>query len=98
METLVFLFMSKPWKLSLSLALVGSAVVVAPQGPMQLTAQQDRQRIMDLLQIASIPPGANGAYNPETYNEALANPYPNLNRYSLITKFPVPRLTYIPYA
>jgi hypothetical protein len=70
--------MTKGLKLSASLLLVGSAVVVAAQGPVQLTAQQDRQRIMDLLQIASIPPGANGAYNPETYNEALANPYPNL--------------------
>jgi hypothetical protein len=78
METLVFLFMSKAWKLSLSLALLGSATLLAAQGPVQLTAPQDRQRIMDLLQIASIPPGANGPYNPETYNEALANPYPNL--------------------
>jgi hypothetical protein len=70
--------MTKGLKLSVSLVLVASAVVVAAQGPVQLTAQQDRQRIMDLLQIASIPPGANGAYNPETYNEAVANPYPNL--------------------
>jgi hypothetical protein len=64
-----------------ALVLAGSLVVVAaqnPAAPVQLTAQQDRQRIMDLLQITSIPPGANGAYNPETYNEALANPYPNL--------------------
>jgi len=33
---------------------------------------------MDLLQIASIPPGAPGSSNPETYNEANANPYPKL--------------------
>lgn len=70
--------MPRSLKLSVSLALLVSAVVVAAQEPVQLTAQQDRQRIMDLLQIASIPPGAPGAYNPETYNEALANPYPNL--------------------
>jgi hypothetical protein len=62
-------------------ALAGSLAVIAAQKsgtPVQLTAAEDRQRIMDLLKIASIPPGANGAYNPETYNEALANPYPNL--------------------
>jgi len=46
--------------------------------PVQLTNQQDRQRIMDLLGITSIPPGAQGSNNPETYNEAVANPYPNL--------------------
>src|SRR5262245_31346285 len=64
-----------------TLALAGSLVVVAAQRsstPVQLTAAEDRQRIMDLLKISSIPPGANGAYNPETYNEAVANPYPNL--------------------
>ena len=33
---------------------------------------------MDELKIASIPPGAPGSSNPETYNEALANPYPKL--------------------
>jgi hypothetical protein len=33
---------------------------------------------MDDLKIASIPPGAPGSSNPETYNEATANPYPQL--------------------
>jgi hypothetical protein len=72
--------MSSSSKLT-ALVLAASLTAVAaqdPGAPVQLTAQQDRQRIMDLLKIASIPPGANGAYNPETYNEALANPYPNL--------------------
>src|SRR5688572_5751658 len=55
-----------------------AALVVAAQGPAQLTAQQDRQRVLDLLQIASIPAGAPGSSNPETYNEANANPYPKL--------------------
>jgi hypothetical protein len=59
-------------------AMIGSVVVVAAQAPVQLTAQQDRQRIMDELKIASIPPGAPGSSNPETYNEANANPYPKL--------------------
>ena len=58
-------------------AMVG-AVFAAVQTPVQLTSQQDRQRVMDLLQIASIPPGAPGSSNPETYNEANANPYPKL--------------------
>ncbi|HET9941905.1 MAG TPA: acetylxylan esterase, partial [Terriglobia bacterium] len=58
--------------------ILGGVFAVAAQGPVQLTAQQDRQRVMDLLQIASIPPGAPGSNNPETYNEANANPYPKL--------------------
>jgi hypothetical protein len=58
--------------------MVGTVFVAAVQEPVQLTAQQDRQRVMDLLQIASIPPGAPGSSNPETYNEANANPYPKL--------------------
>src|ERR1700730_8633889 len=50
----------------------------APAGPVQLTAQADRQRIMDLLQITSIPPGAQGSNNPATYDESQANPFPTL--------------------
>ncbi len=48
----------------------------------QLTAQQDHQRIMDLLHIASLRPGANGnnrqAANAANYDESKANPYPVL--------------------
>lgn len=61
-----------------ALVLVGCLRMVAAQNPVQLTAQQDRQRIMDELKITSIPPGAPGSSNPETYNEAMANPYPKL--------------------
>jgi len=43
----------------------------------QTTAEQDLQRIMNLLKISGFPPGA-VATSPETYNEATANPYPNL--------------------
>src|SRR5688572_30551131 len=43
----------------------------------QRLAQQDRQRIMDLLGIKSIPPGAQSA-NPETYDESKADPFPAL--------------------
>jgi hypothetical protein len=45
--------------------------------PVQIANQKERQRIMDLLKISAIPPGASGS-SPETYNEANANPYPNL--------------------
>jgi len=70
---------SRTWRTALAAAAVaGSVLMVAAQGPGQLTAQQDRQRIMDELKIASIPPGAPGSSNPETYNEATANPYPKL--------------------
>jgi hypothetical protein len=62
----------------LAATVIGSVLVVAAQDPVQLTAPQDRQRIMDQLKITSIPPGAPGSSNPETYNEANANPYPKL--------------------
>jgi hypothetical protein len=44
--------------------------------PVQLTAAQDHQRIMELLHIASIPPGASGQH--PNLDESKANPYPNL--------------------
>jgi hypothetical protein len=47
-----------------------------------LAAQADRQKMMDLLQIASLRQGANGsnpqAPNAANYDESKANPYPNL--------------------
>src|SRR5687767_3175144 len=49
----------------------------APRAPVQLTAEQDHKRLMDLLKISGFPPGA-VASSPDTYNEALANPYPHL--------------------
>ena len=48
-----------------------------PRAPVLLTAEQDHKRLMDLLKISGFPPGA-VATSPDTYNEALANPYPNL--------------------
>ncbi|MGA2739791.1 MAG: acetylxylan esterase [Bryobacteraceae bacterium] len=51
-------------------------------GPPQVTAQQDHQQMMDQLHIASLRPGADGnhpqAPNAANYDEAKANPYPNL--------------------
>src|SRR5438128_1525320 len=50
--------------------------------PVKMTAQQDHQRIMDLLHIAALRRGADGnnrqADNHANYDEAKANPYPNL--------------------
>jgi hypothetical protein len=53
-----------------------------PPPPLQLSAQQDHQRIMDLLHITSLRKGADGnnpkAANAANYDESKANPYPNL--------------------
>lgn len=50
--------------------------------PVKLTAQEDHQRIMDLLHITSLRRGADGnnlnAPNAANSDEAKANPYPNL--------------------
>jgi hypothetical protein len=44
--------------------------------PVKLTAEQDHRRIMQLLHLSSIPPGASGQH-PDL-DESKANPYPNL--------------------
>jgi peptidoglycan/xylan/chitin deacetylase (PgdA/CDA1 family) len=50
--------------------------------PVELTAEQDHRRLMDLLGIQSIRPGADPrnpqAPNAVNYDEAKANPYPTL--------------------
>ena len=49
--------------------------------PVELTAEQDHERIMDLLHIKSLRPGADGDRNSPhaaNYDEVLANPYPEL--------------------
>jgi GH35 family endo-1,4-beta-xylanase len=50
--------------------------------PVTLNAEQDHQRLMDLLHITSLRPGANGnnpqAPNAANYDESKANPFPNL--------------------
>jgi hypothetical protein len=47
-----------------------------------MTAQKDRQAMLDLLKIAALRPGRNGgnpkATNYANYNEAKATPFPNL--------------------
>ncbi|MGB7762142.1 MAG: acetylxylan esterase [Bryobacteraceae bacterium] len=50
--------------------------------PVEMTAQQDHQRLMDLLHINTLRPGADPnhpqAENAVNYDEAKANPYPKL--------------------
>jgi hypothetical protein len=59
-----------------------TGVSLPPQQPVIMTAEQDHQRMMDLLHITSLRPGANPndpkAPNAVNYDEAKANPYPNL--------------------
>jgi hypothetical protein len=84
---------SKRW--FLAFALLALATLVPARGdepkktesdklppPEQLTAQQDHKRMMELLNIKQLRPGANprdkNAPNAVNYDEAKANPYPNL--------------------
>ncbi len=62
--------------------MVAQTTGTTPPAPVQLTAEQDHRRIMDLLRIASLRPGADGRHpdapNAANYDESKANPYPNL--------------------
>jgi hypothetical protein len=79
---------SAPWCLGLAvLALLvprapGDDPPKKPDGPVQLTAQQDHKRLMELLNIKSLRRGADGnnprAENAANYDESKANPYPKL--------------------
>jgi hypothetical protein len=69
-------------------SIVLSSAGTAPQKetpispPVVMTAEQDHQRMMALLQIKSLRPGANPndakAANAVNYDESKANPYPGL--------------------
>ena len=53
----------------------------ATTGPVQLTAAEDHQRLLDLLHITALRPGVaqNGSGpNPVNWDESKANPWPNL--------------------
>ncbi|HEX4276724.1 MAG TPA: hypothetical protein VHZ74_15305 [Bryobacteraceae bacterium] len=68
------------WSPVLVLAAAFMQAAEAPP-PVHLTAQEDRQRLMDLLHITSLRNGANGS-NPQApnyanYDESKANPYPD---------------------
>jgi hypothetical protein len=64
--------------------IVGQAALCAPgdgSSPPTLTAEQDHQNMMDQLGIQELRPAPNGhedAPDHANYDEALANPYPNL--------------------
>ena len=68
--------------LGLLIRTTGAFQVAQTLNPTQLASQEDRQRTMDLLQIASLRRGADGnnpqAANAANYDEARANPYPKL--------------------
>ena len=67
--------------ITLLLSSVARAQDAAPT-PVELTAEQDHQRMMDLLDIERLRPGRNGldptAPNYANYDEAASNPYPDL--------------------
>lgn len=67
-------------QLALAMLLVG-AVSQTQKPPVQLTAEEDHKRLMDLLGISSIRRGPSG--NPQApdhanFDESKANPYPTL--------------------
>src|SRR5438132_4196674 len=68
-------------------AFAGGAEPAAQPGtsnppPVELTAQEDHQRTLELLKITELRRGANGrdrtAPNAANYDESKANPYPDL--------------------
>lgn len=65
-----------------AIVLSSAGTLTQKEPPVVMTAEQDHQRMMELLQIKSLRPGANPndpkASNAVNYDEAKANPYPNL--------------------
>jgi hypothetical protein len=70
------------WPRNLVLLTMLAPGVCCQPAPVQLTAQEDLKRMMDLLHIDSLRKGADGrnkdAPNAANYDESKANPYPNL--------------------
>jgi hypothetical protein len=82
------------WPLRLVLSVCSAVTIASGQdsappsraadapGPVHLTAEQDHQRIMDLLHISELRRGADGSHpdapNAANYDESKANPYPKL--------------------
>jgi hypothetical protein len=64
------------------LAMFSAAAAMRAYQVVTLTAEEDHRRLMDLLHIAAIRHGADGnhpeAANYANYDEAKANPYPDL--------------------
>src|ERR1041385_5550579 len=65
-----------------ALAAVIDAKSVSTKWPVELSAEQDHRRLLDLLHIKSLRTGVNGndpkAPNAANYDEAKANPFPTL--------------------
>src|ERR1700740_495121 len=72
----------KVWKLSLAtVALLAGLGAQTAIDPKNWTAADDHQNMMDQLGIKALRPGPSGtesAPNHANYDEATANPYPNL--------------------
>ena len=64
------------------LALFSANAAMSAYQVVTLTAQEDHQRLMDLLHISSLRRGADGSHpeapNYANYDESKANPYPDL--------------------
>jgi hypothetical protein len=72
-------------RFTLLMALITSIALRAQtptlQPPVQLTAEQDHQRLLDLLHITALRPGVSASGNgpnPVNYDESRANPYTTL--------------------
>lgn len=71
-------------RLALTFACILAAATssLALEPPAELTAEQDHRRMLDLLGIETLRPGANprdpSAPNAPNYDESRANPYPGL--------------------
>jgi hypothetical protein len=62
-------------------AFAAAQATAANTQPSHLTAEQDHQRLMDLLRITSLRRGADGdpkSPNAANYDESKAKPYPSL--------------------
>ncbi len=82
MRKIYFLFIINVMVVFNVFALEETRIIHLPPPPVQLTAEQDHQRIMALLHITSLRPGRDGmnpqAENYANYDESKANPCPNL--------------------
>jgi len=68
--------MSSAWLIA-----VGLLAVASPPPPVNWTAEQDHQNMMDQLGIKALRPGPSGNEsqpNHANYDESKANPYPIL--------------------
>ena len=81
LASVVFLAQAVAWFIVLADSSVSQNTRPVPP-PVLMTAQQDHQRLLDLLHIIRLRPGADSRHpeapNAANYDETKANPYPNL--------------------